>query len=197
MSSSHHKSTRGQEETEKLRSNLEEQLDRLVQQLADLEEAKEDLDADEYEETKQETMDQLTEFKESLDNMVGGNLSLVDQLSGMQLAIQAAISKAFKTPEVIRMFAKKQPGQLRQRLAEIRRDEKVGKLSKDVAIQQSVEILTALKKLGEALSPEEEAYLQNNSSASLKQFEQVSGDLGWLMNSFFYLITESCQTVYL
>ncbi|XP_048751997.1 protein LZIC-like isoform X2 [Ostrea edulis] len=177
MSSSHHKSTRGQEETEKLRSNLEEQLDRLVQQLADLEEAKEDLDADEYEETKQETMDQLTEFKESLDNMVGGNLSLVDQLSGMQLAIQAAISKAFKTPEVIRMFAKKQPGQLRQRLAEIRRDEKVGKLSKDVAIQQSVEILTALKKLGEALSPEEEAYLQNNSSASLKQFEQVSGDL--------------------
>lgn len=177
MSSSHHKSTRGQEETEKLKSNLEEQLDRLVQQLADLEEAKEDLDAEEYEETKQETMDQLTEFKESLDNMVGGNLSLVDQLSGIQLAIQAAISKAFKTPEVIRMFAKKQPGQLRQRLAEIRRDEKVGKLSSDVATQQSVEILTALKKLGESLTPEEEAYLQNNSSASLKQFEQVSGDL--------------------
>ncbi|XP_052715582.1 protein LZIC-like [Crassostrea angulata] len=177
MSSSHHKSTRGQEETEKLKSNLEEQLDRLVQQLADLEEAKDDLDADEYEETKQETMDQLTEFKESLDNMVGGNLSLVDQLSGMQLAIQAAISKAFKTPEVIRMFAKKQPGQLRQRLAEIRRDEKVGKLSGDIATQQSVEILTALKKLGESLTPEEESYLQSNSSASLKQFEQVSGDL--------------------
>lgn len=152
-------------------------LDRLVQQLADLEEAKDDLDADEYEETKQETMDQLTEFKESLDNMVGGNLSLVDQLSGMQLAIQAAISKAFKTPEVIRMFAKKQPGQLRQRLAEIRRDEKVGKLSGDIATQQSVEILTALKKLGESLTPEEESYLQSNSSASLKQFEQVSGDL--------------------
>ena len=34
-------------------------------------------------------------------------------------AIQAAISEAFKTPEVIKMFAKKQPGQLRQRLAEV------------------------------------------------------------------------------
>jgi hypothetical protein len=34
-------------------------------------------------------------------------------------AIQAAISEAFKTPEVIRMFAKKQPGQLRDRLAEV------------------------------------------------------------------------------
>ena len=35
-------------------------------------------------------------------------------------ALQAAISDAFKTPEVIRMFAKKQPGQLRNRLAEVR-----------------------------------------------------------------------------
>ena len=33
--------------------------------------------------------------------------------------IRAAISDAFKTPEVIQMFAKKQPGQLRQRLAEV------------------------------------------------------------------------------
>ena len=64
---------------------------------------------------------------------------------------------------------------------QIRRDEKVGKLSAEVATEQSVEILTALKKLGESLTPEEEAYLQSNSSASLKQFEQVSGDLGILI----------------
>lgn len=35
-------------------------------------------------------------------------------------AIRAAISQAFKTPEVIRLFAKKQPGQLRTRLAEVK-----------------------------------------------------------------------------
>jgi len=34
-------------------------------------------------------------------------------------AIQAAISEAFRTPEVIRMFAKKQPGQLRERLSQV------------------------------------------------------------------------------
>ncbi len=34
-------------------------------------------------------------------------------------AIRAAISEAFKTPEVIKMFAKKQPGQLRQRMSEV------------------------------------------------------------------------------
>ena len=37
----------------------------------------------------------------------------------MYQAIQAAISDAFHTPEVIRMFAKKQPGQLRERLAQV------------------------------------------------------------------------------
>ncbi len=77
------------------------------------------MDADEYEETKTETLEQLKEFSDSLAKMKGGDMTLVNELSRMQLAIQAAISEAFKTPEVIRMFAKKQPGQLRQRLAEV------------------------------------------------------------------------------
>ena len=83
---------------------------------------RDDLDADEYEETKQETLEQLKEFSESLAKMKGGDMTLVNELNRMQLAIQGAISEAFKTPEVIRMFAKKQPGQLRQRLAEVRVD---------------------------------------------------------------------------
>ena len=61
---------------------------------------------------------------------------------------------------------------------QINRDEKIGKMSKEQALQQSVEILTALKKLGESLTPAEEAYLQQNSSGSLKAFEKVSGDIG-------------------
>ena len=80
---------------------------------------REDLDTDEYEETKSETLEQLKEFNESLAKMKGGDMTLVNELNRMQLATQAAISEAFKTPEVIRLFAKKQPGQLRQRLAEV------------------------------------------------------------------------------
>lgn len=80
---------------------------------------RDDLDADEYEETKGETLEQLKEFSDSLAKMKGGDMTLVNELNRMQLAIQAAISEAFKTPEVIRLFAKKQPGQLRQRLAEV------------------------------------------------------------------------------
>jgi hypothetical protein len=46
---------------------------------------REDLEEDEYEETKNETIEQLKEFKDSLDKMTKGNVSLVDELNGMQL----------------------------------------------------------------------------------------------------------------
>nr|XP_054768265.1 protein LZIC-like [Lytechinus pictus] len=77
--------SRGRSETEALKQNLEEQLDRLVLQLGDLEESKDDLDEDEYEETKQETMEQLEEFSKSLEKLGSGNMSLVDDLNSMQL----------------------------------------------------------------------------------------------------------------
>ncbi|KAG8505597.1 Protein LZIC [Galemys pyrenaicus] len=258
--------SRGKTETSKLKQNLEEQLDRLMQQLQDLEECRyiytsdvsiisyasgynvvhlyfavinvavllndfdhscfftwgsvsllqcllhfrEELDADEYEETKKETLEQLNEFNDSLKKIMSGNMTLVDELSGMQLAIQAAISQAFKTPEVIRLFAKKQPGQLRTRLAEVKflqvdltsmdRDLMVGKLERDLYTQQKVEILTALRRLGEKvillwllgqlsaiggalscfvqLTVDDEAFLSTNAGALLSQFEKVSTDLG-------------------
>ena len=46
---------------------------------------REDLDDDEYEETKKETLEQLEDFNESLNHMKEGNMSLVDELNRMQL----------------------------------------------------------------------------------------------------------------
>lgn len=46
---------------------------------------REDLDDDEYEETKKETLEQLKEFKVSLDKMLAGDMTLVDDLNSMQL----------------------------------------------------------------------------------------------------------------
>lgn len=45
----------------------------------------EDLDEDEYETTKMETYEQLNEFNDSLKRILGGNMTLVDDLNGMQL----------------------------------------------------------------------------------------------------------------
>ena len=46
-------------------------------------------------------------------------MTLMDELSSMKLAVRAAISEAFKTPEVIRMFASRRPKDLRQKLVEV------------------------------------------------------------------------------
>ena len=45
------------------------------------------------------------------------------------MAIQSAISQAFKAPEVIKMFALKQPKQLREHIEQIKRDGLLGKNS--------------------------------------------------------------------
>jgi hypothetical protein len=185
-----------------LRQNVESQLERLLSQLEDLEELRADLTEDEYEETKQETLSQLAEFEASLAKMSSGSMTLQSELDATRLAVTAAISQvtamgferdlahaclcvthdlplesrycqAFKTPEVIRLFASKQPAALRRRLAEMDRDVKLGKLDRDTVESMTSEILVALKKLGEPLAPKEEAFLAQHKSASLSEFEAV------------------------
>uniref|UniRef100_A0A1I8FXM8 Protein LZIC n=1 Tax=Macrostomum lignano TaxID=282301 RepID=A0A1I8FXM8_9PLAT len=153
-------SSRGKSENAALIQNAMDQMDRLVNQLSDLEESRAELDPEEFEELSRETREQLVEFEAFLAKMKSGDVSLVDQVSAMQLAIRAAISDAFRTPEVIRFFAQKQPGALRTRLAELDRDMKV---------------LAALQKLGESLHPSEEAFLSEHASAQMKEFVSVAG----------------------
>jgi len=88
------------------------------------------------------------------------------------------VSDAFKTPEVIRMFAQKQPDQLRLRLASLQRDAKLksGGVSKDAFQRQAVEILVALKKMGTELTAEESAFLASLSSAA--QLESAVDSVG-------------------
>lgn len=128
---------------------------------------RDELDTSEYEETKEDTMEQLREFNESLQRMIKGDMTLVDELGSMQLATQAAISAAFKTPAVIRMFGKGEPKQLRDRLADIDRDTRLGKLSKKISEEKRGEILSALKQLGEKLDKSEIELLNKLSMDSL------------------------------
>ena len=100
-------------------------------------------------------------------------LELTLQLSGPLQAIQSAIAAAFKTPEVLAMFARKQPDQLRLKLAQVERDHKIKLLPSESFQQQKLEILMALKKLKEPISEAEQQFLQANSSQSMKEFEQV------------------------
>ncbi|KAL0484608.1 beta-catenin-interacting protein [Acrasis kona] len=115
----------------------------------------------------------MKEFEVTLKNMSKGNLTLVSQLASVQLAMRATVSKAFQTPEIIKLFAKNQPKQLRVKLNELERDHKLGKIEGDVYTQQVTEILSALQKLGDQLTESEKEFLGTNMSAELKTFVAV------------------------
>ncbi|XP_044743621.1 protein LZIC-like [Chrysoperla carnea] len=170
----------GKLETEKLKENLENQLDRLVQQLNDLESCKDELDSSEYEEVKQSTIEQLKEFQESLPRIAKGDVSLVSSVAAIQMATQAAISKAFKTPEVLKLFGKREPQQLRERLSTIDENIKLNKTTKEFTINEKIQILNTLRQMGEKLSPAELKLLEEYSTAleygKNLEFEQLPDD---------------------
>ncbi|OQV13872.1 putative Protein LZIC [Hypsibius exemplaris] len=154
----------------KLRQNLRDQLDRCLEQLSDLQKAKDEMETEDYEEQYKDTLEQLKELDDSLTKMKSGNLSLLDDISAMQLAISAAISKAFSTPEILSLFAARQPDQLRERLAMVERDRKINKMTEDKFTQAKTEILSALIKLRATLTPEEQHFLHQNASQNLAHF---------------------------
>ena len=69
----------------RLRANAEEQVTRLLTQLSDLEEYRDELDDDEYEEMRADTLTQLEEFKASLARMVAGDVTLLNELESIRV----------------------------------------------------------------------------------------------------------------
>lgn len=91
------------------------------------------------------------------------------------------------------MFAKKDLGSLRNRIGSIQVralrifsikfnsqvNARMGKISKEDATSQTVEVLVALKKLGEKLSPEEDNFLRENRSQVMADFDKVGNEIGY------------------
>jgi hypothetical protein len=47
----------------------------------------------------------MEEFEKTLSKLTSGDMSLMNELGKMRLAMQLSVSEAFQTPEVISMFA--------------------------------------------------------------------------------------------
>jgi Tol biopolymer transport system component len=120
---------------------------------------REELDEEEYVNTRKETIEQMKEFEVSLKRLVEGNVTLVDSVGTAQLAIQAAI-RSSTSPDILNMFLKKENGALRSRLAGLDSDYKVSRITKESYETQIVEILVLLEKLKEPLSPVEKELLK-------------------------------------
>ena len=105
----------------------------------------------------------MKEFEISLEKMSSGNISLVDSIGSVQLAIQAAI-RSTTSPEILNMFLKKENGALRTKLAGLDSDRILGRITQDAYESQAIDIVKMLEKLGEALNPKEQELLNKVSS---------------------------------
>lgn len=165
------------DETARLKEMVEQQLQRLLCQLKDLDELKDELTEEEIRETRSETMEELREFRDSLDRMVAGDMTLMTELGAMRLAIMAAINEAFKTPEVIRMFSSRRTDELKSSLEKLKEAWHLKSIPKAQYEEKAVEILTALKSLGENLSAEDAAFLQTQMSHRFSEFKESTNDV--------------------
>uniref|UniRef100_A0A1I8EDA1 Leucine zipper and CTNNBIP1 domain-containing protein n=1 Tax=Wuchereria bancrofti TaxID=6293 RepID=A0A1I8EDA1_WUCBA len=137
-------------------SSIRSQLDRLMYMtIFDMKCCvfRDSLDNDEYLEMKNETVEQL------------------------KVAIQNAISQAFKTPEIVAIFAKKEPALLRQKLMQVEAEHRLRKISNETYEAKKLEILHALYKLNDHLSDEERSIIEAASKISDFQFELASSHL--------------------
>jgi len=157
-----------------LEANARAQIARLLTQLADLDDAREAYEDGEYEEVRARTLAQLEEFERSLRRMTSGDVTLTNEMERIKDATRAAISTAFKTPEILKLFALKQPEALRERLRASERDVKLGKMTAARGRVERVEILTALKKLGATLDEGEMTFLREHMTAGLAEFVAVN-----------------------
>ncbi len=89
------------------------------------------------------------DFTTSLGRLTAGGITLLDEFDAQQIAIQTAIRRAFSTPEVMKLFAAQEPGQLRLRISQLLRDDKLGRIDKEVCRKQVTECIVALRQLGE------------------------------------------------
>ncbi|CAB3368072.1 Hypothetical predicted protein [Cloeon dipterum] len=165
----------GTEENAQLRERLQAQCDRLCQELNELEEYKDDLSLEEYNESKQDTAEQLKELHETLEKLIAGDMTLVDGFGEIQLSIKEAILKA--CPSSALKEQRKHKTDLRSRLAALEKDVKNGRITENECHLLKEEILHAIIQSGETITSEEKKFL-SQLNAKNSRFVEVTDHSG-------------------
>jgi len=127
--------------------------------------------------TFKETIDQMGEFEASLTKMSAGNISLIDEIGSAQLAIQSAI-RSHTSPEILKMFMKKEHGALRAKLSTLESELKLGQISHEMYAMQAIDLVKMLDKLGVELSPVERDIFTKEKQLSHGIYVPASNEIG-------------------
>ena len=152
-----------------LSQNIEAQVKRLKQQLEDLEEMSDDLDADEYESMKASTLSQLSAF-----SVASGNVTLLSEHEAKKNAKQAETAATSQAATNITTFKAGNVAQIRGEISALSGFVQMGKMTKREYDEKVGALIFSLQKHGERLTKEEQELLENVGPNSVKAFEDVS-----------------------
>ncbi|GMS84662.1 hypothetical protein PENTCL1PPCAC_6837 [Pristionchus entomophagus] len=145
-------------------SNLHNQVSRLVKQLEELEQEKDALTEEEYNEMKNETVEELNEISQTLEKMSGGELSVTASGAKEKQAILNAIAAAFQSIHGDQSPNKKRIALLRQKLIQVGNDYSLKKIDDETFKIRKAAVLSRLSELGDHLSTEESLVLKESLS---------------------------------
>ncbi|GMT16823.1 hypothetical protein PFISCL1PPCAC_8120, partial [Pristionchus fissidentatus] len=143
-------------------TNLHNQVSRLVKQLEELEQERDALTAEEYEEMKSETVEELSEISATLEKMTGGAVTTLDSSTREKQAIRDAIATAFQAIHGDQSPHKKKIAVLRQKLNQVNNDSSAKKIDMDTFKSRRAAVLNRLSDLGDELSIEEASFLKES-----------------------------------
>jgi len=141
-----------------------------VEQLKDLESCKDELPEDELDAVKEETLEQIQEFGETINRLQKGDLTLNNKFHELKLALREAIGSAFNTHEMIKMFGAQDEV---IQLIKLEEEFKLKKLDQATFIQKKVKMLQTLQEKGGKLSDENISFLKEQEKDLFNRLEEV------------------------
>lgn len=125
---------------------LEMELHRLVDQLKDLEDCKDELSSEEFDYIKDDALEQVQEFSKSINDYQKKNSSMLNRFTELKDALRQAIGESFNAQDMIEMFGI-HDGELLQKLIKLEEDYRLNKIDRDFFLDERAKILLKIQDL--------------------------------------------------
>lgn len=159
---------------DKLLKNVMDELNRLNNQLKDLETYKDDFEPEEAEQIKKETLDQLNEVTKRLEKMKTGELSIMSEVEKAQRMLNQILVENYKMKDVLGMYLSTETNYLRHNLEYIQSQLKLKKISQEEFNNSAISILDLISKNNQ-LNAEEKVLYESLKKKSMSHLQEDTG----------------------
>jgi hypothetical protein len=159
---------------ENLLKNVLDEIERLNNQLKDLETYKDDFTPEEIEETKKETLEKLIETTKLLEKMKSGNVTTVTAVEKAKKQLKQAIAENYHVKDLVNSYLSNETEFLREKLQSTIRLYALKKISEPEFNSQVVQILEMISK-NNKLNDEEQKMYDNLKKKNLNSLQEDKG----------------------